>query len=224
MAAATTQLQGQQNHLSLLPFPTKKTQIKQLDCFVPAHLHPAEDRKKEACSLKCQQCFLPVAGGYRWGGESQLLAPRIKCGLHRNNGSAFLSVCPLLSHWQHWHHTNKMVFKMSSRVFSFFLPEVEGDECSSRELKCPAAMCILNNIPPTPAEHTCRVASICWHSKKAPSSHQPWPQALGCDLCTTASSFSFNQKAAKTQGLQTSKIVLLGIDLVLFRAKASRLG
>lgn len=196
MAAATTQLQGQQNHPSLLAFPTKK-KIKQLDCFVPAHLHLAEDRKKEACSLKCQQCFLPLAGGYRWGGESQLLAPRIKCGLQRNNGSAFLSVCPLLSHWHHWHHTIKMVFKRFSRVFGTFVPGIEGNECSSSELKCPAAMCILN-IPLTPAEHACRVASVCWHSKKAPSSHQPWPQTLGCDLCTTASSCSFNQKAAKT--------------------------
>lgn len=59
---------------------------------MPAHLHLAEDRKKEACSLKCQPCLLPAAAGHRWGGESQLLAPRIKGGLQRNNGSAFLSV------------------------------------------------------------------------------------------------------------------------------------
>lgn len=32
--------------------------IKQLDCFVPAHLHLAEDRKKELCSLRSQQFFL----------------------------------------------------------------------------------------------------------------------------------------------------------------------
>lgn len=78
-------------HLHSWTFPTKK-KIKQLDCFVPAHLHLAEDRKKEACSLKCQQCFLPVAGGYRWGGESQLLAPRIVWAAEEQWFSIFISV------------------------------------------------------------------------------------------------------------------------------------
>lgn len=73
----------------------------------------------------------------------------------------------------HWHHTTKMIFKRSPRVFGSFLPEGEGDECSSSGSKCPAATCMLSNIPPTPAEHTCRVASICWHPKMLPQATSP---------------------------------------------------
>lgn len=123
----------------------------------------------------------------------------------------------------HWHHTTKMVFKRCPRVFGSFLHEVEGDERSSSGSKCPAATCMLSNIPPTPAEHTCRVASICWHPKMLPRATSPSHRNLAV-IFTQVSSCSFNQKAAKAQGLRTSKIVLLGVDFVLFRAKTSGLG
>lgn len=137
------------------------------------------------------------------GRQSQPLAPRITRGLQRNNGSAFLPVsscCHIGNTQPEWS------LKGSSRVFGSFLPEGEGDECSSSGSKCSAAMCFLNIIPPTPAEHTCRVASLCWHPKKATSSHQHWSEALGCDVCTTASSCSLTKRLPRHRHCKAARL------------------
>ncbi|KAI1241854.1 General transcription factor IIF subunit 2, partial [Lamprotornis superbus] len=90
VAAATPQLQGQRNHPSLLPREGPRAPSWGADTAV-AHLHLAEDTKRFALQNASSAPF-PAAAGYRWEGESQLLAPRIKCGLQRNNIKHFISV------------------------------------------------------------------------------------------------------------------------------------
>lgn len=140
---------------------------------LPACPHLAEDGREWGRSPKCQQCFLPPL----------LVAPRISGGLQRNDCSAFFSprsapasLARLISH-------TKIVLKGLLGCLAPFCQKWKVMNAALRAQKHPAATHILNNILlPSCRTHFQGHQHLLAPKKKLP---KPWPQPLGCDLCTS---------------------------------------
>lgn len=173
---------------------------------------------REVCSPKCQQCFLPAAAaGYRWGGESQLLAPRIKSGLQRNNGSALLSGCPSCCHIGNFSITQPKRSTKGLRgcLDPFCLKwKVMNAALLDRNAQQP---CAFSTSHPLLQNALAGLPAFAGTQKQATSPSQRHSAVIFAQQLPAAAS-------AKTHALQTSKVVLEGVDLVMVRAKTSRLG